>query len=435
MLKVNESAPIWPANAQSQLRRRTAVSIAPKLTACGRQKFNAIASTIPAPSTEQVRCKKTARTRRVSYGSLIIAFPERRTVDILLTSALLTAAGVAVYCARRVILMFVFAILFTYLIDPVVKFLQRHSLFFRNLRGPAVVEVYLTFVLLMALAGYTFAPSLATSTARVLDEAPTFLNSLSSGDIASDLRGKYGWSEAQELRFRAFLARHKQDIQSLVPTVDRHLSNAAQMFACLLLIPILAIFFLRDGRRFVDALIRLLFHTDRHPKIQALVGQLHLMLTQYIRAQLLLCVFSFVFYSAAMLVLRFPHAIALGILGGLLEFIPVVGWTSTFAAVVGVGILNHSHWVWMAALLGVWRVIQDYFATPRIMGRHLKIHPLAAIFAVLVGAEIGGIVGIYLAVPLMASMRVIWRVEKSQTTQRHHSLPGEDVEVPSTLVE
>ena len=207
---------------------------------------------LQAPSLRARLSKSDARrprTRPVGYGLLIMAFPERRTVDILLTTALLTAVGVAVYCARRVILMFVFAILFTYLIDPVVKFLQRHSLCFRNLRGPAVVEVYLTFVLLIALAGYTFAPSLATSTARVLDEAPAFLNSLSTGDIASDLRGKYGWSEAQELRFRAFLARHKQDIQSLVPTVDRYLSNTAQIFGCFLLIPILAIFFLRDGHR------------------------------------------------------------------------------------------------------------------------------------------------------------------------------------------
>ena len=347
-----------------------------------------------------------------------MAFPERHTVDILLTTALLTAVAVGVYCARRVILIFVFAILFSYLLDPVVKFLQRHSLFFRNLRGPAVVEVYLACVLLIALAGYTFAPSLARSTARVLDEAPAFLNSLSTGDIAIDLRGKYGWSEAQELRFRAFLARHKQDIQSLVPTVDRYLSNATQIFGCLLLIPILAIFFLRDGHRIVDVLIRLLIHTDRRPKIHALVGQLHLMLTQYIRAQLLLCVLSFVFYSAAMLVLRFPHAMVLGILGGLLEFIPVVGWTSTFAAVVGVGIVNHSHWVWMAALLGIWRVIQDYAATPRIMGSHLKIHPLAAIFAVLVGAEIGGIVGIYLAVPMMASFWMIWRSVAEERAKR-----------------
>jgi predicted PurR-regulated permease PerM len=347
-----------------------------------------------------------------------MAFPERCTVDILLTTAFLTAVAVGVYSARRVILIFVFAIFFSYLLDPVVKFLQRHSLFFRNLRGPAVVEVYLTFVLLTALAGYTFAPSLARSTARVLDEAPAFLNTLSTGDIASDLRGKYGWSETQELRFRAFLARHKQDIQSLVPTLDRYLSNAAQIFGCLLLIPILAIFFLRDGHCIVDFLIRLLIHTERRPKIHALVGQLHLMLTQYIRAQLLLCVLSFAFYSAAMLVLRFPHAIVLGILGGLLEFIPVVGWTSTFAVVVGVGILNHSHWVWMAALLGIWRVIQDYFATPRIMGSHLKIHPLAAIFAVLVGAEIGGIVGIYFAIPMMASFCIILRSVAEERVER-----------------
>jgi predicted PurR-regulated permease PerM len=58
-----------------------------------------------------------------------------------------------------IILIFVLAILFTYLIDPLMKFLQRHSLFFRNLRGPAVVEVYLAFVILIALAGYSFAPN------------------------------------------------------------------------------------------------------------------------------------------------------------------------------------------------------------------------------------------------------------------------------------
>jgi hypothetical protein len=76
------------------------------------------------------------------------------------------------------------------------------------------------------------------------------------------------------------------------------------------------------------------------------------------------------------------------------------------------------HWVWMAALLGIWRVIQDYFATPSIMGSHLKIHPLAAIFGVLVGAEIGGIVGIYLAVPMMASFGIIWRSVAQKRTKQ-----------------
>src|SRR5216684_4111191 len=72
MLKVNESAPIRLANAESQLRRRTAASVAPKPIACRRQKFNASASTIPARSTEQVRCKEAAdsacRLRIINHG-------------------------------------------------------------------------------------------------------------------------------------------------------------------------------------------------------------------------------------------------------------------------------------------------------------------------------------------------------------------------------
>jgi predicted PurR-regulated permease PerM len=88
----------------------------------------------------------------------------------------------------------------------------------------------------------------------------------------------------------------------------------------------------------------------------------------------------------------------------------------------------------MAALLGIWRVIQDYFASPQVMGHRLKIHPLAAIFAVLVGAEI--VVGIYLAVPLMASMRVIWRVGAGEQTEEGYHRPSNgDVKSPSGLVE
>jgi len=365
-----------------------------------------------------------------------MAFLERRTADVLLTILFFAVVCAALYSARRIILIFVFAIFFAYLIDPVVKFLQRHSLFFRNLRGPAVVEVYLAFVVLIALLGYSFAPGLARNTAKFVDETPALLNSLSTGDIATELRGKYGWSEEQEFRFRAFLARHRQSIEGLIPAVDRYLSNAAQLFGLLLLIPVLAIFFLRDGDHIADVLIQLFFPPNRRQRIRAAASELHIMLTSYIRAQVLLCGFSFLFYSAALLLLRFPHAIALGVLGGLLEFVPVVGWITTFAAIVSVGIVSHSHWIWMAALLGIWRVIQDYFASPQIMGHRLKIHPLAAIFAVLVGAEIGGIVGIYLAVPLMASMRVIWRVGAGeQTEEGYHRQSNGDVKSPSRLVE
>jgi len=347
-----------------------------------------------------------------------MAFPDRRTAKVVLTIQFIAGVCASVYFARRIILIFIFAILFTYLLDPIVKFLQRHSLFFRNLRGPAVVEVYVSIVILLAVVGYSFAPGAARNAGKLIDQAPVVLDRLSTGDIASDLRGKYGWSEEQEFRLRFFLAKHKEQIQHLIPALDRYLSNTALILGWLLLVPILAIFFLRDGDHIANALIQLIFPRERRATMRATAHELHLILTRYIRAQLLLCGLSFLFYSAALLLLRFPYAIALASLGGLLEFIPVVGWSSTFAVIVGVGIVNHSHWLWMAVLLAFWRVLQDYVATPRIMGQQLKIHPLAAIFAVLVGAQLGGIIGIYLAVPVMAALPVIWRMSVGEEPER-----------------
>jgi predicted PurR-regulated permease PerM len=269
-------------------------------------------------------------------------------------------------------------------------------------------------MIMIAVAGYELAPGLARNTVVVVDKVPGLMEGLSTGDIATQLGEKYDWTEEQESRLRAFLAWHKENIQDLVRSVDRFLADSAQWLGSALLIPVLAIFFLRDGDRIADMLIRLFFSLRRRPKLYALANELHVMLTEYIRAQVLLCGFSFLFYLSAMILLRFPHAFALGMLGGLLEFLPALGWITTFAAIVGIGVVNHLHWIWMAALLGLWRVIQDYFLTPRVMGSHLKIHPLAAIFALLVGAELGGIVGIYLAVPVMASLRVILRGRPGQ---------------------
>jgi predicted PurR-regulated permease PerM len=62
----------------------------------------------------------------------------------------------------------------------------------------------------------------------------------------------------------------------------------------------------------------------------------------------------------------------------------------------------------MLALLGIWRVVMDYAISPRVMGHQLEIHPLLAIFTVMVGGAVGGIAGIYLSIPLVATLRVVW---------------------------
>jgi len=351
-------------------------------------------------------------------------FPDHRTLNVVLTTLLVAMVCILVYRAWQIILIFVLAIFFAYLINPVVKFLEQHSLLFRNLRGPVVLEVYLAFLILVAIVGYEFAPGLGRKTAVLVDEVPAFVDGLSTGEIATDLAQKYGWTDKQEAGLKSFLLRHRDDVQGLVKIVDRYVSHAAEVFGGVLLIPVLAVFFLRDGDHIANALTNIIFREDSRETVRDITAELHTMLTEYIAAQAILCGLSLVFYSTVMLILRFPHALAFAALGGMLEFIPAAGWMTTAALVVGMGVVNHLHWGWMILFLLVWRVMQNYFNYPRIMGRELEIHPLAAIFAVLAGAAIGGIVGIYLAVPLTAALRVVWRiyaVPKRPTGQTHQS--------------
>ena len=116
------------------------------------------------------------------------------------------------------------------------------------------------------------------------------------------------------------------------------------------------------------------------------MDDLDTMLGQYVRAQLLLSFFAFVAYSTFFLIVRLPYALAVAAIGGVLEFIPFVGPLVTLAILVGIAFLTgYPH-----------------------MGKDLDLHPLLAIFAILVGGEIGGVVGIYLSIPAVAAVRILW---------------------------
>ncbi len=125
-----------------------------------------------------------------------------------------------------------------------------------------------------------------------------------------------------------------------------------------------------------------------------------------------------------MLVLGFPHALALGLLGGVLEFLPVVGWIAATVAMLTIGFLTHAHWIWMAGLVIVWRLVQNYVNSPRIVGDSLNLQPLTVIFALMVGGQLGGIAGVYLSVPAVAVLKIVW-TEYFSAQSSPTSLPGQ----------
>jgi predicted PurR-regulated permease PerM len=338
-----------------------------------------------------------------------MSFPDRRTVNVLLTTLLFMGVCSLVYSGRRVILVFVVAILFAYLINPIVRFLERHSLFSRNLRGPAVVEVYLLLLILIAIPAHSLVPALLRQAGTLIETAPALLTGQSPGEFVTEIGGRYGWTDVQELRLRMFLARHREEMESLVRAAEQHLPTAVQAMGYLLVIPILAVFFLREGEELANALILFFTSPGNSETAHKLAEELDAVLRKYIKAKVELGSLSLVVYSLTMLLFGCPYAIALGIFGGLLDCIPVVGGILAVTAIISVGALAHTHWIWMAVLLAGWRMVQDYVIAPRVMGHNLEIHRLMAIFAVMAGWEVGGLLGIYLALPLTAVAGVIWR--------------------------
>jgi len=102
--------------------------------------------------------------------------------------------------------------------------------------------------------------------------------------------------------------------------------------------------------------------------------------------------------------------LVLGTAGGMMEFIPVVGPLVAAVVILSVALLmSYTHWLLLLAFLIAWRLVQDYVVSPRIMGKSMELHPLGAIFGVLAGGEIAGVLGVYLSIPVMASLRIVWR--------------------------
>jgi len=184
----------------------------------------------------------------------------------------------------------------------------------------------------------------------------------------------------------------------------------AQQAWLLIVVPILAGFFLNDGRTFSEVLLSLVTARPQRELMEGVLSDLNQMLAHFIRAQLTLAALSLLAYISFMGVMGVPYALVLGTAGGIMEFIPVVGPLMAAVLIVGVALLmSYPHWLILLVFLGAWRLIQDYVVSPRIMGKSMELHPLAAVFGVLAGGEIAGVLGIYLSIPVMASLRIVWR--------------------------
>jgi predicted PurR-regulated permease PerM len=269
------------------------------------------------------------------------------------------------------------------------------------------------YSLLLILVGVFFAfvgPRIGREGAKFGQSIPALLEKLSSGEIARQVFRERGWSYKTEELVEEYLASHREQISSVAQHIGVRVAEVFQNVWLLVVVPILAAFFLKDGRNFNEVALSLVHSKPQREFFQNVTGDLNQMLAHFIRAQLTLAALSLMIYTAVLGLMRVPYALVLGTAGGVMEFIPVVGPLVAALLIVSVAILSgYPHWVVLVIFLGAWRLVQDYVVSPRVMGERMELHPLAAIFGVLAGGEIAGVLGVYLSIPIMASLRIVWR--------------------------
>jgi predicted PurR-regulated permease PerM len=327
-----------------------------------------------------------------------------KTLRVLFTALLFAVVVGFFYVADRTLFAFLFAILFAYLMDPAVSRLEK----FTRSRALAIGAIYLILISLVVTFFVFVGPQIGHEAQRLTSSVWSWTERVNAGEIPEDLGNDFGHDKKAIIQ--NFLIRHKSSIIPIAQKAGLKLAAVAKESWLLIVVPILAAFFLKDGPAFREVLLSFVQARAQREFLDGVLEDLNEMLAHFIRAQLTLAALSMVVYTTFMAIAQVPNALILGVVGGVLEFIPVVGSLVAATLIISVSLLSGYHgWILLVAFLGLWRVIQDYVVSPRIMGRSMELHPLAAIFGVLAGGEIAGVLGIFLSIPVMASLRIVFR--------------------------
>ena len=210
---------------------------------------------------------------------------DQRTAKVLATICAFVAIGIFLYEVRHTLVVILFAVLFAYLLEPVVYRIERSRLA-RGSRWLAILETYLAIGAILAVLGILFGPKLVEDTRLLSQSLPGLLEKVTSGKIVWQFGNRYGWSYDTQLKIEQFIAAHQAEILAWSEEAGTAVAKMLQNMIWVALIPILAIFFLRDGRRFSATLLHIFGKSNQRHFLRLIMTDLDVMLAHFIRAQL-----------------------------------------------------------------------------------------------------------------------------------------------------
>ena len=360
---------------------------------------------------KQVRERKqTARRVFLDPSSPPIISIVRVVIITLLLIALFDFAKSILSSLMYLFFMIVLAVFFAYLIEPIVKFIR---LPFKE-RGldkimPRSLAIAVAYIIVFVILGLV----IAFTAPLIRQQAEQFGTNITSNSLQEQINvlnnrlDRMRVSDELQNTINAKITSFGTYIVELVGTTT---IIVAGYLPWLILVPILAFFFLKDANLFRVGILRLFPSGRWLARMESVIFDVNSTIAAYTRAQIISCLIIGVTCTVGFYILGNDYALLLGILAGIFEFVPLIGpITIGIIAIFVSGLESGWHALWTGIFLGVLRIVHDYITYPRIIRGGIHLHPLAIILSVLAGEQVAGIPGVFLSIPIVALLTVLYK--------------------------
>jgi predicted PurR-regulated permease PerM len=333
---------------------------------------------------------------------------DSRTAKYTFTVAVVLCLLYGVFLIRGVLFILTVAIMLAYLLYPLVDLVNRYLP--SSSRTPALAIVYLLLIGALATLGITIGSRAASEAKSLSDQAPALIERMKESPAPSTPEALQSLKETALGAIQSYIYKHYNDMVSFLPSITLQVLKASTNLLYLVIIPIMSFFVLKDGRQLRDEFVDLLEPGQSREFAGEILQDIHTLLLQYMRALFSLCSITLLTFAAVLTLMGVPDSILLASVAFPLEFIPLVGPLVAAVTIISVTVLTgYPHLLWVVLFLALFRLVQDYVISPRLMSAGVELHPLLVILGVFAGGEIGGIEGTFLSVPIMALLRVVYR--------------------------
>lgn len=319
---------------------------------------------------------------------------------VLVTVGLLTF----LYRVRIILTPFLFAVLIAYILYPLVVAVERRGAG----RSAAILLVYIFLGAVLGVLLWLVLP-------RFVDEIEELLVQLPERAVVWEQLGSEVVNFFKRIRLPGVL---RDAVGIIVERMEVAIENLAGRFMSmvmgvftnmisLIISPILAFYLLRDHQAMRERSLQYV-PAQYRGDVQNMARSINKALGGFFRGQILISIFVGLFVYVGLHLLGIPYALFIGLTAGIFDIIPYLGPILGFLPAAAFALLKSPLTVlWVLLIFAAANQIENGIISPKIIGDRVGLHPLLVIFAVFVGGDLLGIVGMLVAVPVAAAMRVV----------------------------